>query len=494
MVTFCASPVRCPLDAVRSLAKYDATLAAKTSGPTCAYNPAVTRRVTLVAACGAAVIAPILAPAAARGDGTVVVGGSPRAIGRAGTGTVGDDGAGALLLNPAAMARRNDLRVQVGVAYIDDGIDWKELGSGATGVVARNQIGALAAPTLGVEDGYRCWVFGLAAMTSAISDRQLQRFDPSLLASQFDYRYTGIGGGVRRDTVTLGAARRLGDHASVGLAIAGSRVSVAETRRIWAGFSGIDTIGNPNDDVQLELAGADPFSPSAVAGVLIAPDLPIEIGASVGWQRDAHVSGTVAGFGASGGPLLFTNSTAASMVLPQPVTARAGVRYLADRFVVEVDGDVFVFPHDSTSNAWALADVVVQNVDRVRVDDMISRLAPQTHAAVRASIDVQLIAGFLWATAGYAYTSPGTSKADLSPTLADMGGHTVAAGIEANAGGFTVTLGVSRTWSGVVDQYDPAWQHDNPLPGGDAPVPPGELAAVTTQFGIQLDAQLDKPR
>ncbi|MCX5745587.1 MAG: hypothetical protein NT062_24180, partial [Proteobacteria bacterium] len=50
----------------------------------------------------------------AHGDG-LVGGAMPRAIGRAGTGTVGDDGGGALLLDPAALARRETTRVQLGI-------------------------------------------------------------------------------------------------------------------------------------------------------------------------------------------------------------------------------------------------------------------------------------------------------------------------------------------------------------------------------------------
>src|SRR6185436_15685327 len=61
-----------------------------------------------------------LAPAQAHADGIAIVGGSPRAIGRAGAATVGDDGGGALLINPAAMARRDTTRGQIGVAVLDD--------------------------------------------------------------------------------------------------------------------------------------------------------------------------------------------------------------------------------------------------------------------------------------------------------------------------------------------------------------------------------------
>jgi hypothetical protein len=429
----------------------------------------------------------------AHADGLVIVGGSPRAIGRAGTGTVGDDGGGALLLDPAAMARRDSARGQVGVTYIDDGIDWRsDLGSNAP--IVHDQIGSLAMPTVSVEDGYAGWVFGIGAMTSAISDRQLRRVDSSGQANAFDYRYAGIGGGVRRDTVVVGAARRIGDHVAVGASIAASHVTVAETRRVWAGFSGTDALGSPNDDVQLELAATDRFSPSAVVGVLVAPDAPIELAASIGWERDAHASGTVFGFGSTNAQVRVPND-AASIVLPQPVTARAGVRYLADRYVVECDGDLFVFGSGSTSNTWSLAGVDVTNTGtQATMTSLVSRFAPRTHAAFRTSVDVALIGGFLWATAGYAYTTEGTPEADYTPTVADLGGHTIGVGIEAHAGGFTVTLGASRTWSGAIDVASPAWNLDNPLGKGDEHVAPGDFAAVTTQFGVMLDAELDAPR
>ncbi|MEJ7597608.1 MAG: hypothetical protein WKG01_06835 [Kofleriaceae bacterium] len=44
--------------------------------------------------------------------------GSPRSIGRAGVGTVGDDGGGALVINPAAIARRDSTRVQLALRLL----------------------------------------------------------------------------------------------------------------------------------------------------------------------------------------------------------------------------------------------------------------------------------------------------------------------------------------------------------------------------------------
>src|SRR5215467_7290936 len=66
-----------------------------------------------------------LMPMLGRADGIAIVGGSPRAIGRAGAATVGDDGGGALLINPAAMARRDTTRAELGAAVIEDAPEWQ---------------------------------------------------------------------------------------------------------------------------------------------------------------------------------------------------------------------------------------------------------------------------------------------------------------------------------------------------------------------------------
>ncbi|MDQ3371016.1 MAG: hypothetical protein M3680_36825, partial [Myxococcota bacterium] len=86
----------------------------------------------------------LVASTPALAGGLVVTGGSPRSIGRAGTATVGDDGAGALLMNPAALARREGLRGQLGLAFSDDEISWQ---GAASAPVARNQSASDVLPT-----------------------------------------------------------------------------------------------------------------------------------------------------------------------------------------------------------------------------------------------------------------------------------------------------------------------------------------------------------
>src|SRR5205807_310841 len=125
----------------------------------------------------------------------------------------------------------------------------------------------------------------------------------------------GMAGALRRDTLTIGVARRLGDAVAIGLAVGMSRVHVGETRRVWAGFVDRgDVLGSPNHDIELALAADDNFSPSAVAGVLVAPpDTHVELAASVAYMRIAHVKGTIASSEASSN---------AQLDVRQPLTVR----------------------------------------------------------------------------------------------------------------------------------------------------------------------------
>jgi hypothetical protein len=269
----------------------------------------------------------------ARAGGLVVTSGSPRAIGRAGTGTVGDDGGGALLVNPAALARREGFRGQIGVSFTDDEIAFQ---SRASAPIVRNQSASDLAPTASAVGSVAGWVIAAGAMTASVSQRALRPphpFPPSQLGADFDFRYTGIAGGIQRDTVTLGVARRIGDTLAVGLAFGGSRVTVSESRRVWAGFGpDRDMLGDPEFDVDVVFDGADRFVPSLVAGFLLAPaDEPIELGASIGWSQGISVAATADAFtfGTANGPRVTKNGPTAAIELPQPITVRVGARYRA---------------------------------------------------------------------------------------------------------------------------------------------------------------------
>ncbi len=443
------------------------------------------------------VIAAMLAITAghARAGGLVVAGGSPRSIGRAGTGTVGDDGGGALLVNPAAMARRDGARGQLGLALVDDELAWEP----ASGPIARNQSPSSVVPLGAAIGSIGPWVIGLGAMTAAVSERSLippADFPPDRLGNRFEFRYAGIRGALRRDAVVAGVARRIGDTLAIGLSVAGARVAVSETRRMWAGFEGRDPIGSPEQDIEISLRGRDAFVPSVVAGVLIAPeDAPLELGASIGWSHRVSIDADVAGFGVPGGPTVQRARPSASLELRQPWALRAGARYLSDRFVFELGGDLWAVPESAEAATWRVSNVSVFDMSGLEVPlkQVPSRISQRTHGAIRSALDVELFSGFLWATAGYAYSVGGVSGSRQSLTFGDLGGHTLAFGLEATAGGFTVTAGWSRTWSATIR---PASELalDNPFQAGDRLCPTGAYDGSIDQLGFMIDAELDAPK
>ncbi len=440
----------------------------------------------------------------ARAGGLVVAGGSPRGIGRAGVGTVGDDGGGALLVNPAAMARRDGVRGQLGLALVDDEIAWEP----PSGPIARNQSPSSIVPMGAAIGSIGAWVIGVGATTAVVSDRALRPpgpRKPSDLGNLFEFRYAGIAGSFRRDVVTAGVARRIGDTLAVGLSVAGARVAVSETRRMWAGFGGRDRLDDdrlapPERDLEVKLSGRDAFVPSLVAGVLIAPeDSALELGASLGWSqrvqiRDAGFEDLRANVRTPGEPVVVRARPSAALDLRAPWAIRAGARYLSDRFVFELGGDLWAVPRSAEAAAWRVYGVSVVDVSGLEapLGQVPSRLSQRTHGALRSALDVELISGFLWATTGYAYAIGGVAGARQSPTFGDLGGHTLAFGLEAATGGFTVTAGWSRTWS-VTTRPRSELLLDNPFQAGDRTLPPGAYDGSIDQLGIMIDAELDAP-
>jgi hypothetical protein len=445
---------------------------------------------------GCVICAVIAASPAAIAGGLVVTSGSPRAIGRAGAGTVGDDGGGALVINPAAIARRDGTRAQIGFAFFDDELAWQSDSPDAP--IARDQAPSSVAPIAAALGSIGPWVIGAAVMTTAVQDRALRPprdLPPSQFGVAFDYRYAGIAGSLRRDTVAVGAARRIGDSFAVGLSLSAARVSLTEVRRIWAGFGGRDGIASPEQDVEIAFAGEDRFVPSAVAGVLIAPgDSSLELGASIAWTQTLEVDADVgtATTPPMGGPTIPETPSAASLRVRQPVTMRAAGRYLGERFVIEVGGELSRAPRGSTYTTWGVEGMRV--VDRSTVEATItrvpSRISLRTHGAIRSAVDVELIGGFLWATVGYAYAMGAVAESRLSPVFGDLGGHTLGLGLEATAGGFTATLGWSRTWASARSGDQSALELDNPFRAGDRSVPDGVYDGSSDQIGVLLDVEL----
>jgi hypothetical protein len=256
--------------------------------------------------------------------------------------------------------------------------------------------------------------------------------------------------------------------------------------------------GDPAHDAELGMSGAG-FAPTVTAGVLVAPeDSSIELGASASWSGPARARGDVGGSVMGQGHLDF-GSTNARIEVEQPIALHTGARWLAERWSVEIGGDLWIVPKRAGAPLWRFDDVrvvdttVVGSPRDVALTELPSRLSTRTHVALRAALDLELMPGFLWATTGYAFTTAGTADARLSPTFGDLGGHTAAIGVEASVGGITITFGVARTWS--VKEHEPVsrWRLDNPFGTGDAEVPAGTYDGSVDVIGLSIDAELWAP-
>jgi hypothetical protein len=195
-------------------------------------------------------------------------------------------------------------------------------------------------------------------------------------------------------------------------------------------------------------------------------------------------------------PSIELASPRAEITLRAPLIVRTGARWLAERWILELAGELALFPTDGADDCRPCSDwsvdgltVVDDSGARGAVDVLRSRLVRRAHGAVRVAADVEIVPGFLWATTGYAYQSAATPRDRLSASGADLGGHTAAVGVEIATDGATITLGIARTFTSGVTVDVTRLTLDNPFAAGTTST--GEGTSSFTRDVVALTAELE---
>lgn len=440
-----------------------------------------------------------MSPAAADGLDLDVWG--ARDIARAGATMVSQDGGGALLLNPAGLVRRTQLRMQFGMAFHGDSTGFRAANSHTTNSPdIENRAAALATPSLGIQGQLGPFVIGAAYIERGDLQRSFPSpaFDqlPSEVEQFFPHRYAGTDLRFQHHSFAAGIAIRANSWLGIGISANVDQVNLTESRFIWAGFAGRDGLANPSRDLKLGLDGTDNFVLGGNLGILIAPpQLPIEIALSASYSEDANFHGNAVLLSQRSAefpnPEQIAPSAAAS--LSAPLRLRAGLRFLGERFFIEANGEVGVFAGEHASPTWKLQGVFVRDetttiAELSTVPSLIDR---RSYAGARASADVEVVSGFVWLTAGYAYRTAASRRGNVSAAFADFGGHTVAMGAEGQWNNMTLTIGYARFMQPARTVTNSVVALPNPFDGGTTAIGNGRYTRTRDAFGAQLEVSWD---
>ncbi len=379
---------------------------------------------------------------------------SPRSVGRAGVGLVSEDTALALSTNPAAIARRSGIRLALAMGLRTQ--DTSISDSGAPAPIL-DRAGASSNPSAGVAFGLgERWLIAISVQHHGASRRYPapQFGQPAADVEELlPARYAGHTLDATTQRLTAGAAVRTNDWLAIGLAASIDSISVETQRSVWAGFSGRETIGDPSKDLLLSLRSSK-LAPRATVGVLAAPiDVPLEFAASASLRLPTTLSGEATAEATTnvGAPPVVTRApVAAELPLAGVANASAGIRYLGNRFVVEVGGHATLHWRTQAARRWRLTGLEVRDESGAvgTLEQVSSRLAVRDHFRVGASVDVAIIDGFLWLTSGYSFTSARVADRDRNPLHPSAAVQTIAIGAEVVWSGLGVSVGVSRGFSG----------------------------------------------
>ncbi len=343
--------------------------------------------------------------------------------GRAGVGTASSE-YGAGQGNPAALARRSGSRLWLGTMVVRDAVQWQS-NDNAAAPVATSLSSPRLAPNGGAVWAGPTWLVAISAATTSSSEVQLpvpnsDATDDTLL-TRYPWRLQGIAARWQRDDAAVAVTRRMSDAIAVGVALGVAHVALREQRHVASG-----TI-EPMSSL-LSLRSEQWGAPSARFGVVVMPaSLPYELGLAVWWHRGAQLAGTV------------TSATgirrAATWALPRELGATASLRRIANRWTLELDGEV------TSANAgprqWLVNDGELLD----------SRMQRGWRGEVRLAGDYAVIPGLLWFTAGAGVRRGGSAAQPVTPLFSDFSSVLLSAGAVVAADGVAVMVGGTSTYA-----------------------------------------------
>lgn len=456
---------------------------------------ALTRRLA-VSACAllaAALMAALASPAAAQSLSLDPM--TARAAARAGVGLVSDDSAAVWWQNPAGAARREATRVTLGFLTVDTDLEISPAATGSSLLQSRANSG------ISPQISFATTLGGVSLGASFLgSQRQARRFEgppsslltPELANELFSMRYAGLAGVIGRDTVLLGAARRFGDSLALGISLGGSRLQVRETRAVWAGLEG-DLLADPMLDLDLAFDTSDLFVPAASLGAVIVPEeSPVELAFSVSLVGRATVAGDVVHRPSSIGTRLDPNGARrASLEIPGTLVLRSGARWQGERWGVEANGQLELTTRGARNLTWQLDGITFLHPSGLAASPrtLPAQLSMRSLAHLRAAGDVELIEGLLWLCGGASWSPIHTAPERMAPGFSELGGATVAFGAEVSAGGVTVAIGLSRSWSRRISVQSSVRRLDGPFGGGDMETGLGVYESAMDLAGVSLEVE-----
>lgn len=418
-----------------------------------------------------------------------------RTVARAGAGLLSDDLGGAWAHNPAAASRRTSPRALVGISLVDGDLELSPFTEEPSPVMI-SRAGVARAPIAAIALSWGETTFGLSFLSA---QRVARRFEGPPSSSpeeevQRDYsmRYAGLSGALRRELVMGGVSRRLGRQLALGLSVGAARVALRENRHVWGGLEPRDRLADSSRDVELLTRGEALGVPMATAGLVFVPDEgQLELAAAVSYVGAATIEGVVVTAPADVSSPEVSTDGQASLELPAAWVVRTGARWASERWSVELAGQLELWPASARELVWRLPDTTF--IDGGGATAPLRRLPSQLSlrslASLRAAVDREIIDDLLWLVGGIAWSPIGTSPPRLAPGFGEEPGVTLAAGLEASAGGVTVAFGLSHLRALPQNVRHSLRRLDSPFPGGDAPTGFARYQSSTQIVGFSIEIE-----